>query len=78
MTAQFWMGIAIGSLGAWAFLILVILSQHRGRGNAKNLSATANDLLRERNEIGVRQVDQLEGIAIVLRAINARLKGGKQ
>ena len=77
MTAQFWMGIAIGSMGAWAFLILIMLSQHKGRRAAKGLSDAANDLLRERNEIGQKQVDQLEDIAIVLRAISARLKGGK-
>ena len=77
MTAQFWMGIAIGSLGAWAFLILIMLSQHRGRRMAKGLSDAANDLLRERNEIGQKQVDQLEDIAMVLRGVNARLEGGK-
>ena len=71
------MGIAIGSMGAWAFLILIMLSQHKGRRMAKDLSDEANDLLRERNAIGNRQVDQLEDIAIVLRAINSRLKGGK-
>ena len=77
MNPQFWMGLAIGSMGAWAFLILTLLAHHRGRRAGKDLSADANDLLRERNEIGQKQVDQLEDIAIVLRAINARLKGGK-
>ena len=68
------MGIAIGSMGAWAFLILIMLSQHRGRRMAKGLSDAANDLLRERNAIGNRQVDQIEDIAIMLRSINENLK----
>lgn len=63
MNAQFWMGIAIGSLGAWAFLILTLLAHHRGRRAGKNLSADANDLLRERNAIGQEQVRQLKAIA---------------
>jgi uncharacterized membrane protein len=78
MTAQFWMGIAMGSMGAWAFLILIMLSQHRGRRMAKGLSDAANDLLRERNAIGEQQVDQLEDIAFSLRSINANLKWDKQ
>jgi hypothetical protein len=78
MTAQFWMGIAIGSMGAWAFLILIMLAQHRGRRMAKRLSDAANDLLRERNAIGEQQVDQLEDIAFSLRSINANLKWDKQ
>jgi hypothetical protein len=63
MTADFWMGIAIGSLGAWAFLILILLSQHRGRGLAKDAHAIANDLLSERNEIGREQAKHLRAIA---------------
>lgn len=78
MTAQFWMGIAIGSMGAWAFLILIMLSQHKGRRAAKGLSDAANDLLRERNAIGEQQVDQIEDIAATLRSINANLKWDQQ
>jgi hypothetical protein len=77
MTAQFWMGIAIGSMGAWAFLILIMLSQHKGRRMAKDMHTDANDLLRERNAIGNRQVDQIEDIAIMLRSINQNLRGDK-
>jgi len=73
MTAQFWMGLAIGSMGAWAFLILILLAQHRGRRMAKDMHTAANDLLRERNAIGEQQVDQLEEIAATLRSINANL-----
>jgi len=67
------MGIAIGSMGAWAFLILTLLAHHRGRRAGKDLSAAANDLLRERNAIGEQQVDQLEEIAATLRSINANI-----
>lgn len=77
MTAQFWMGIAIGSMGAWAFLILVIVAQHRGRGRVSSLSTEANHLLRERNAIGERQVYQMNDIAIALEAINQTMKEGK-
>jgi len=73
MNAQFWMGLAIGSMGAWAFLILTLLAHHRGRKAGKDLSSAANDLLRERNAIGEQQVDQLEEIAATLRSINANL-----
>jgi len=73
MNAQFWMGIAIGSMGAWAFLILTLLAHHRGRKAGKDLSSAANDLLRERNAIGDQQVVQLEDIAATLRSINANL-----
>ena len=72
MNAQFWMGIAIGSLGAWAFLILTLLAHHRGRRAGKNLSAGANDLLRERNAIGQEQVRQLKAIAAWLEVKTRR------
>jgi len=63
MTADFWMGIAIGSLGAWAFLIVVLVAMQTGKGKAKAGNAIANDLLRERNEIGREQAKHLRAIA---------------
>jgi hypothetical protein len=63
MTTDFWMGIAIGSLGAWAFLIVVLVAMQTGKGKAKAVNAIANDLLRERNEIGREQAKHLRAIA---------------
>jgi hypothetical protein len=63
MTADFWMGIAIGSLGAWAFLIVVLVAMQTGKGKAKTGNSIASDMLRERNQIGREQAKHLRAIA---------------
>lgn len=69
MSAELWMGIAIGSLGSWAFLIVVLSSMQTGKRNAKNGNAIANELLRERNEIGERQVAAMEEIHCLVQKV---------
>ena len=63
MNADLWMGIAIGSLGSWAFLIVILAAMQTGRRNAKEGHSIANELLHERNAIGKEQVEALKTIA---------------
>jgi len=75
MTTDFWMGIAIGSLGAWAFLIVVLVAMQTGKGKAKAVNGIANDLLSERNDIGREQAKHLKAIAAWLEI---KTRGGRR
>jgi hypothetical protein len=66
MSTDFWMGIAIGSLGAWAFLIVCLISMQTGKSNAKRASGIANKLLERRNSIGIEQLSELRSIVDAL------------
>ena len=56
MSGELWMGIAIGSLGSWAFLIFILTTMHQGKRKASSSQAIANGLLKERNNIGHEQI----------------------
>jgi hypothetical protein len=73
MSIDLWMGIAIGSLGAWAFLILILLSQYRGRQAARQANDDASFLLLRRNQIGEEQVKKLGEISMNLELLNDTL-----
>ena len=75
MSADLWMGIAIGSLGSWAFLIVVLGSLQTGRKNAKAHNDETYQLLSERNMIGHEQVRLLGEISMNLELLNDTLNG---
>ncbi len=68
MSAQFWMGTAIGMMVIVLTLFIFLLS-HRGMTKEQKRDlGEANELLRIRNTIGIRQCEALEAISGVINA----------
>ncbi len=63
MSADFWMGLGIGSLGPWVFMVVVFCAA--GKGTAKNREHNEEvlRLMRERNALDKRKVGALDEIA---------------
>ena len=62
MSTDLWMGIAIGIMIANVTLFAFLMMDGKRNKQRRNLDE-ANQLLRDRNNIGVRQCEALESIA---------------
>jgi len=63
MSADFWMGMAIGSIGSWCVLIVAAYSKSGTTKAQEVQNQILNDLMTERNELDGRKVQMLEIIA---------------
>lgn len=73
MSADLWMGIAIGSLTPWALVILLVRRNKQDVDKAITGGKTATELLAKRNEIGRLQVSALMEIQHRLEGIYDRM-----
>ena len=65
MSTDLWMGIAIGIMIANVTLFAFLMLDGKRNKQRRNLDE-ANQLLRDRNNIGIRQCEALESIAGIL------------
>ncbi len=63
MSADLWMGIAIGSVAPWVVMIAILRTKHEASAEQLARANAPTELLRVRNDIGMQQVEALEAIA---------------
>lgn len=69
MSAQFWMGIAFGSIAPWIVMIVLIRKKNVETEDQLKRANQPAELLRMRNEIGERQCAAIEDIGCQLQLL---------
>jgi hypothetical protein len=63
VSADLWMGIAIGGTAPWVLMLCLLRSKAKQTDEQLARASAPTELLRVRNEIGLRQVLAIERIA---------------